>query len=163
MTPATMPNLPMNVQPALRLSEGLFGRLISLATAAGFAGMLGSLACLARGPHGRFIVTWSPWSLALGALGFGAGVFFWRLLWQAEAEKGATRSARQKLERYSIFLGLVAFGCFVYPIRFVDPTRRQEVLVGLAMAIGALSFMGWLIFQVIRWVNSSELKDGESE
>ena len=163
MIPSAMPIPPINVQPELRLSEGLFGRLISLATAAGFAGMLGSMACLTRGPRGRFIVAWSPWSLALGALGFVAGIFFWRLLWQAEAETGVSRSARRTLQRYSIFLGLVAFGCFVYPIRFVDPTRRQEVLIGLAMAIAALSFMGWLIFQVIRWVNSSELKDGESE
>lgn len=144
-------------------TDSLFVRLISLATAIGFASMLGSLACMSRGPNGRFVIGWSSWALLLGAIGFVAGLQFWRLLWRAEAEQDPARPLRRKLIRYSVGLGLLAFGCFVYPIRFVDPVRRREVFLGLIMAIVVLTFVGWLIFQAIRWVSSNEPKDGESE
>lgn len=153
----------MNATPSAPPAANAFTRIISLATALGLAGMLGSLACLSSGPQGRFVVGWNLWSLPLGALGFILGIYFWRLLWQAEAETEANRPARRRLFRYSIFLGVTAFSCFIYPIRFVDPARRLEIFWGLFMAIGALSFMGWLIYQVIRWVSANDLKDGESE
>lgn len=146
-----------------RSKDNIFVRIISLATAMGFAGMLGSLACMYRGPNGRFVIGWSGWSIPLGAAGFVAGLGFWRLLWRAEAEQDPKHPIRRWWIRYSIGLGVLAFGCFVYPIRFVDPVRRQEVLLGLLMAIGVLTFVGWLIFQAIRWVSSNEPKDGESE
>lgn len=144
--------------------NGIFVKIISFGTALGFAGMLGSLACMSRGgDRGRFVIGWSPWSLVLGAIGFAAGLWFWRLLWRAEAEIDRQHPARRQLIRYSVGLGILAFCCFVYPIRFVDPVRRSEVLFGLAMAIAVLSFVGWFIFQTIRWVSANELKDGESE
>ena len=149
--------------PPAPATDRLMVRLVSLSTASGFAGMLGSLACLSRGPNGRLLIGWSPWSLLLGAIGFAAGLGFWRLLWRAEAEQDPAHPIRRRLVQYSIGLGVVAFSCFVYPIRFVDPVRRREVFLGLIMAIAVLTFVGWLIFQAIRWVSSNELKDGESE
>ena len=125
--------------------------------------MLASLTCLSRGPKDRLVIGWSWWSLPWAALGFGAGLWFWHLLWQAEAEVNPHHPARRTLIRYSFALGAAAFASFVYPIRFVDPVRRTEVLIGLAMAIVVLSFMGWLIWKAIRWVSANELKDGESE
>lgn len=148
---------------AATATNGLFVRLVSLATATGFAGMLGLLACLSRGPHGHFVIGWSPWSILLAAIGFAAGLGFWRLLWRAEAEQDPAHPIRRQLVLYSVGLGVVAFGCFIYPVRFVDSIRRREVFVGLIMALAVLSFMGWLILQAIRWVSSNELKDGESE
>ena len=142
---------------------GLFLRLVSWSTAAGFAGMLGTLACLSRGVTGKLVISLSPWILPWAALGFVAGLYFWHLLWRAEAEKNPQAPARRRLIQYSIFLGIGAFVSFVYPIRFVDPIRRTEVLLGLGMAIVVLSFMGWLILTTIRWVSANELKDGESE
>lgn len=143
--------------------SGTFARITSLSTALSFAGMLGVLACMSRGPKGRFVIGWSPWSLALGAVGFMAGLWFWHLLWQAEAEPEGPRPGRRRLIRYSVLLGGVAFGCFVYPIRFVDPVRRTEVFIGLGSALVVLAFVGWFIFQTIRWVHSTELKDGETD
>ena len=143
--------------------SGIFTQIASVGTALGFAGMLGVMACMSRGTHGRFVIGWSAWSLVLGAIGFAAGLWFWHLLWQAEAEAEGPRPGRRRLIRYSILLGIVAFGCFVYPIRFVDPVRRTEVLIGLASAIAVLTFVGWFIFQTICWVKSTELKDGESD
>ncbi len=152
----------MKATPTSVLGGG-FARIISIATAMGFAGMLGSLACMSRGTRGRFVIGWSAWSLVLGAVGFALGLWFWRLLWRAEAEKDTAHPARRALIRYSVFLGVLAFCCFVYPIRFVDPVRRSEVIIGLGMAIAVLTFVGWFIFQTIRWVSANELKDGESE
>lgn len=125
--------------------------------------MLASLTCLSRGANGRLAIGWSAWSLPWGALGFAAGLWFWRLLWRAEAERAPDHPARRRLIRYSLLLGTTAFASFVYPIRFVDPVRRTEVLVGLLMAVAVLGFMGWLIWTTIRWVSAGELKDGESE
>ena len=142
---------------------GFFLRVVSFATGMGFAGMLGSLACLSRGPTGKLVISWSPWVLPWAALGFAAGLYFWRLLWRAEAEENPQAPARRQLVRYAILLGIGSFVSFVYPIRFVDPIRRREVLLGLGMAIVVLGFVGWLVFVTIRWVSANELKDGESE
>jgi len=148
----------------VRSSDNVFVRLISAGTAIGFAGMMASLACLRRGTNGRVEVAINWWGAAvLGAIGFAAGIGFWRLLWKAEAEQNPARPLRRRLVWYSIGLGILAFTCFLYPIRFVDPVRRQDVLLGLIMAIAVLAFVGWLIYQVIRWVSSNEPEDGESE
>jgi len=155
--PAPRPSKPASA------ADDFFVRLIAWCTAAGFAGMLASLTCLSRGANGRLAIGWSWWSLPWAAVGFAAGLWFWRLLWQAEAELNPLHPARRALIRYSFVLGAAAFTSFVYPIRFVDPVRRTEVLVGLAMAMVVLSFMGWLIWSAIRWVSANELKDGESE
>ena len=125
--------------------------------------MLGSLACLSRGPSGKLLIAWSPWVIPWAALGFVAGLNFWRLLWRAEAEQLTHGPARRRLIRYSLVLGVGSFASFVYPIRFVDPVRRTEVLLGLGMALLVLSFVGWLILMAIRWVSANELKDGECE
>jgi len=143
--------------------DGFFLRLVSWSTAMAFAGMLGTLACMSRGANGKLTYALNLWILPWAALGFTAGLYFWRLLWQAEAETNPAAPARQRLIRYSVAMGIGAFVSFVYPIRFVDPTRRTEVLLGLGLALTVLSFMGWLIFNAIRWVSANELKDGECE
>ena len=57
----------------------------------------------------------------------------------------------------------MAVTSFAYPMRFIQEERRNEVFLGLGLAVLVLSTFGFLIWKTIQWVNENEPRDGESE
>jgi len=68
---------------------------------------------------------------------------------------------RGRLKWVSAALLLGSVGCFLFPLRLVSPEKRMEVILGMGMALVVLSFMGWLIYQTIRWVESASRAEEE--
>jgi hypothetical protein len=129
-------------------SNRMFERIAAVATASGFALVMGSAACV--GPAGTqgLAFHWHWSALILGAVGLVAGWHLWSLIWRVEADpKG---KPRRRLSRYCVALGIGAVLVFAYPFRFVAPDKFRDVLLGLAAAIAVLSLIGWMIIQLVK-------------
>ncbi len=151
----------MRVQPTEFAADPLFRWLVSAGSSAAIGGMLASLAAVGRGPAGKLVFAWNGWVPVLFAAGSALGWIFWKLIWRAQSDK--TLASRRQLQAFAGFLGLMAMGSFAYPLRFLQAERRHDVFFGLGLAIVVLSAFGVLIYKTIRWVESGEPKDGESE
>lgn len=156
MNPSTDPSGP----PRIAAEDPLFRTVIAVASGLALGGMLASLAVFERGSHGRLAFHWHWASIPLSFVGLALGIQFWRTLWKAQMED--TDAARRKLRHFVTFLGIMAVCSFAYPLRFVQPGRRGEVLMGLGLAVVVLSGFGFLIWKTIQWVNENEPKDDET-
>lgn len=143
------------------LEHPFLRRIIAVATGLAFAGMLASLAVVDRGDAGKLVFRWHWAALPLIGVGIWLGWRFWALLWAAEADPSAV--SRRRLVRFSVGLAVMAVFSFAYPMRFIQEERRNEVFLGLGLAIVVLSAFGWLIWKTIQWVNENEPRDGEVE
>jgi uncharacterized membrane protein YcfT len=115
--------------------------------------LIASLTIVERGPAGLDF-SWSNWAIPAFGLGALMAVGFWRLIFHLASRRGDEAASRRKLYTASAALMVVAFGAFIYPLRFVAAERRQDVLIGLGVAIMALSVVGLLIRTVVKWLES---------
>lgn len=141
------------------LEQPFLRRVIALSTGLAFAGMLASLAVVDLGGAGKLILRWHWGAVPLTGLGLWLGWRFWGLLWAAESDPSP--AGRRRLLRFSLGLAVMAMVSFAYPMRFIQAERRNEVFLGLGLAILVLSAIGWLIWKLIQWVNENEPRDGE--
>lgn len=132
--------------------ETFFRRVLVASTALAFGGMLSSLGVVGRDREGlTFGFHWSaPLLFVIGAAG---AVLFWRLVFRFES--GGDDTMRRTLKRSGAAMLLIAFGCFLYPLRLVSPDKRTEVMIGIGLALVVLSGFGWLIYQTIQWVEAA--------
>jgi hypothetical protein len=122
-------------------------------SALGAGCLIASLPMVQSGPSG-IDFRWNYWAIPAFALGAVMAVGFWQLIFRLAVQRGDEAASRRKLYAASAGLMLVAFGAFIYPLRFVVPERRTDVLIGLGMAIIALSAVGMLIRTVVKWLES---------
>ncbi|MEI6356943.1 MAG: hypothetical protein WCP53_07560 [Verrucomicrobiota bacterium] len=80
---------------------------------------------------------------------------YWWLVFHLGAGKD-DRSARRQLHAASGLILLLALAVFMYPLRFVTPEKRDDVLIGLAIAVGALSCVGFMIRTVVRMLEEED-------
>ena len=130
-------------------------------SALGSGCLIASLTIVRSGPAGLDFA-WSNWAVPAFIVGALIAVAFWRLVFRLAGGSTDEASSRRKLHFASAGLMLVAFGAFLYPLRFVSPGRRSDVLIGLFIAILALSAVGMLIRTVVKWLESeADQLDGE--
>jgi hypothetical protein len=136
-----------------------FRRVLVLATALAFGGMLGSLGVVGRDREGlHFSFHWA--APVLFVIGAALAVGFWRLIFRFD--DGVSEGKSRRLWRAGAALLAIAFGCFLYPLRLVSPAKRLEVVLGMSSALVVLSAFGWLIFKTIRWVEEASRAEEES-
>ncbi len=142
-------------------NDRFFQQVVAVATGLAFAGMLASLAAVEVGSGGKLVLRWH-WAIGpLVLLGLLIGIRFWQLVFRSAAQE--TNLSHRRLKQAAAGLAAMSITAFLYPLRFVQPERRNEVFIGLALAILVLSFVAWLLWKTISWVTENELKDGESE
>ena len=124
-------------------NEKLLLRIVRVSTALAFGGATASAEALRYDAAGfSFRVSWGT-ALAF-ALGFGFALAVWRL----------ASGTRSTLWKASILLVILGAGLFFYPIRFVSGRALPEVAVGMVAAVFALSVLGFLVWQVKRFLDS---------
>lgn len=138
-----------------------FRSVMTGSSALGSGCLIASLTIVRSGPAGLDFA-WSNWAIPAFVLGALIAVAFWRLVFRLAGGTADEASARRKLYVASAGLMLVAFGAFIYPLRFVSPGRRSDVLIGLFIAVLALSAVGLLIRTVVKWLETeADHPDGD--
>lgn len=158
--PANPMSAKATASPAADSSGRGFQFVLTASTALGFGGMLGSLPLVNRGPAG---IEWHfHWAaVPLFALGAVAGILYWRLVYRLQSDSDPTH-ARQKLKRASLAVIPIGIFGFLYPLRFIEPARRTEVFIGLAIASTVLTLVGFVLVGLIKWLNENEPPDGST-
>ena len=123
-------------------SSRVFFKIASFATALGFGGAAASTASLRSSPGG-FSFHISVGTFVAFAIGAAVGLFYWKLV--AQESKAARRA--------TFFIALGGVGLFLYPLRFVPAGNLLDLAVGLILATIALSLVGFLLWQVKRFLD----------
>ena len=136
-----------------------FFRLAGAGTALAFGVMVASLFSLQHGPSG-FSFRLNAWVVIAFVLAASAGWYYWKLVARMAAEKSP--NLRKKFIVFSIGLVLLGVIGFLYPLKFIPPEKRKDVFIGLALAVGVLSGVGFVMRKVIKFLDS-DLKKTERE
>jgi len=142
-------NDPHDSEPA---SEAKFQHIVEISTAIGLGTVFGTVACLEwkeyEGPS--FHWHW-PVLLWIG-VGVAAGIYFWRQIWHAQdAPPG---HARMHLFKAWAALAAASGATFAYSVRTFRLAIFKDVLLGVFAASVVLSFIGWVIFRLMRLFES---------
>ena len=123
-------------------------------SALGLGCLLASLTVLDLG-HGGIEFHWSNLALIAFPAGAALAAGYWILVFRL-GSADETASTRRKLYSASAFMLLLAFAAFLYPLRFVTPEKRNDVLIGLGTAVVALSCVGYMIRTVVRMLEDED-------
>jgi hypothetical protein len=141
------------IPDTLERSPGL-RRVVIGSSALGLGTLLASLTGLGQGDDAlKFHL--DLWALPAFLAGAGLAASYWWLVFRLGAGADG-RSSRRVLYVSSGFLLLLALAVFLYPLRFVSAEKRHDVLIGLAVAIGALSCVGFMIRTVVRMLEEED-------
>ncbi|HRI12237.1 MAG TPA: hypothetical protein PLX89_04455 [Verrucomicrobiota bacterium] len=141
--PSALPPVPLHEDP-------LFRRLVMVASGAAMGGVIASLTLLQKGPVG-FAFHWTYLALPAFVLGVVVSTLYWRIVFRysAGAAAGAGRRILFTASLIMLVLGVVAF---LYPVRFIPQQKRADVVIGLSVAVFALSTIGYMIHTIVRWL-----------
>ena len=127
-----------------------FRFIIVYSTAVAFGFMIATIEALGVNTSGfSFHPTWHT----LVAFGFGALLpwLAWRLVF---ASTPANRRSRMAI--FAAVLGLLGLLGFFYPMRYVASEKMADLMIGFALAVGALSIAGGLVWLVKRYLEADE-------
>ncbi len=116
--------------------------------------LLASLTVLDLG-KGGIEFHWSNYALIAFPVGAALAAGYWLLVFRL-GEKDEFASGRRTVYAASIFMLLLAIGVFMYPLRFITPEKRSDVLIGLAVATCALSCVGFMIRTVVKMLEEED-------
>jgi hypothetical protein len=116
-------------------------KIASYSTALAFGAVLASDQALIKDASG-FSFHLSMGTPAVFAVGFAAGLIYWRIV-LAGATGG--RALLLRISSFLLLLGGVA--SFLYPLRFLPAERLPEVFIGLSTAAVALSLVAFVLWQ----------------
>lgn len=87
--------------------------------------------------------------------------FYWRLVARMAVDK-APQQRRKKFIVFSAGLILVGIVSFLYPLKFIPEEKRVDVFVGLSLAVGCITGVGFVMWKVKRFLDA-DLKRSEEE
>lgn len=123
-------------------------------SALGMGCLLASLTVLDLG-KGGIEFHWSNYALLAFPAGALLAAGYWLLVFRL-GDQDQTTSGRRVLFGSSIFMLVFAVAVFMYPLRFITPEKRSDVLIGLTVAIGALSCVGYMIRTVVKMLEDED-------
>lgn len=131
-----------------------FERLITWASALSVAVIAALLASLKQvNPSVQF-----RFSVSTVVAFFGAGaltVIFFRLI----LHRISSRRSRQLL--FTAAGIAMVLGYFLFGLKEVSPEKRMDVTIGAAVAIAVLSFLGWVWWRVVQFLEADDKRNRE--
>jgi protein-S-isoprenylcysteine O-methyltransferase Ste14 len=144
------------VTMAPKNEQDLF-KVMVFSTALAFGALLASLESLRSNATGfSFQVSFRT----LGAFLVGAGVAlaYWRLLFNS-----SSAARRTGMVIGTVLLALMGVGAFLYPLRFVSREKLPDILIGLGIAVCALSLVAGLLWSVHRYLDADSAREEQRE
>jgi branched-subunit amino acid ABC-type transport system permease component len=140
-------------------SSTLF-RIAGVGASLAFGAMVASLFALKSRPDG-FAFELNAVTIVAFVAAAALGWFYWRMIARLAAESGP-QPRKKKFVVFSI--GLVVFGIvsFLYPLKFISKDKRKDVFIGLALAAGCVTGVGFVMMKVKKFLDA-DLKRSEEE
>ncbi len=130
--------------------------MIIVSTALSLMGAYGWLAGFERQPGGDFSFQWRWNTLLWAFIGFSSNAYFWRKVWPVT---GRTAATRKDIIKGSAALLLPSLWWITFPLRFLSGQHFWDVVIGLAAAATVLTFGAWMVIQLIKAFERSDLED----
>jgi len=117
-------------------------------------------------------LAFTPWSLVAFAGALGFSWLFWRLVFQPDAQPsdlllpGHQRRRAVRFALLSAILCLATLAAFGLSLKGIGNERIREVIQGAAIAVLTLSFLGWMLWRIGRFLEQDsrrELKKGSGK
>jgi hypothetical protein len=144
-----------------RTTESGIFRIAGVGAALAFGAMVASLFALRKSAAGLVFEL-----NALAVIAFVASAvvawFYWRLVARMAVDK-SPELRKKKFVVFSIALLVVGAFAFAYPLRFIPAERRTDVFIGLALAVAVLTGVGFVMRQVIKFLNADQKHTEEEE
>ena len=141
-------------------SESVLLRIAGVGASLAFGAMVASLFALKTNPGGFVFELNVPTVISFIAAGTLAW-FYWRLVARMAVDK-APQQRRKRFIVFSVGLLLVGVVSFLYPLKFIPPEKRKDVFTGLALAVGCVVGVGFVMWKVKRFLDA-DLKRTEDE
>jgi hypothetical protein len=135
-------------------------RIAGVGASIAFGIMVASLFALRSAPNGLTFELNAAAVISFVAAAIPAW-FYWRLVARMAMDK-APQQRRKKFIVFSVGLLLVGIVSFLYPLKFIPKEKRADVFVGLALAIGCITGVGFVMLKVKRFLDA-DLKRSEEE
>lgn len=149
--PFGVSDLPVVEAPLER--DPFFRTVVVGSSAFGLGMLFASLSVLEQGDYG-FQFHWTLLAIPAFLAGAALGWAYWRMVFLLALNQVDPRVAQRRVKAAVLGLLVIAILSFLYPLRFVSPTRRGDVLIGLSIAVAALSTVGFFIWTVARMLQS---------
>jgi uncharacterized iron-regulated membrane protein len=140
-------------------SRTLF-RIVGFSTALAFGAMVGSLFAVKSLPSGLSFELTPAAVIAFIVAGIVAW-FYWRMVERMAAGQ-APQQRRRRFALFSIALLAVGIVSFLYPLKFIPREKRGDVFIGLALAAGCITGVGFVMWKVRRFLEADQ-KQTEAE
>jgi hypothetical protein len=141
-------------------NESVLFRIAGVGASFAFGAMVASLFALRTSPGGFVFELNVPTVISFIAAGMLAW-FYWRLVARMAVDK-APQQRRKKFIVFSAGLLLVGIVSFLYPLKFIPTEKRKDVFAGLALAVGCIVGIGFVMWKVKKFLDA-DLKRSEDE
>ena len=149
----------MNDQQTTGGDSALF-RIAGIGASLAFGAMVASLFALKSGPSG-LIFELNAAAIVSFLIAGTFGWLYWRMIARMAGERAPERR-KKKFVLFSIGLVLVGIVSFLYPLKFIPEEKRKDVFIGLALALGCIGGVGFVMWKVKKFLDA-DLKRSEEE
>jgi len=140
-------------------SSTLF-RIAGVGASLAFGAMVSSLFALKSRPDG-FAFELNAITIVAFVAAAALGWFYWRMIARLATDR-APQPRKKKFVVFSIGLVLVGIVSFLYPLKFIPKEKRKDVFIGLALAAGCITGVGFVMMKVKKFLDA-DLKKSEED
>ncbi len=134
-------------------------RIAGAGASLAFGAMVASLFALKSKPDG-FAFELNAIAIVAFVAAAAVGWFYWRMIARMATDRGPQR--KKKFVVFSIGLVLIGIVSFLYPLKFISKEKRKDVFIGLALAAGCLTGVGFVMMKVKKFLDA-DLKKSEED
>lgn len=88
--------------------------------------------------------------------------FYWRMI-ERMASGNAPEQKRKRFKLFSAGLAVVGIVSFLYPLKFVPEEKRADVFIGLSLAIGCITGVGFVMWHVKKFLEADQRQAEEDQ
>jgi len=136
-------------------------RIAGVGTALAFGVMVASLFAVRSTQSGLTFEITAPVVIAFLIAAIVAW-FYWRMVVRLASSQEPNKQ-RKRFALFSVAMVVVGILTFLYPIKFIPPEKRGDVMIGLSLAIGCIAGVAFVMSRVRRFLEADQKQAEEDD